>query len=131
MEIIFEVIIQILAETIGQILFELLAEFGIRSISNALGFKKPKNPLLAAFGYIILGGVAAAISLYVFPSHFVKSANLRIVNLVLTPIAVGLFMGIRGKTLLKNHKEPIRIDSFLYGYLFALTFAAIRLFFVQ
>lgn len=131
MEIIFEVIVQILIEIFGQILFELLAEFGIRSTSNALGLQKPKNPLLAAIGYILLAGLGAAISLYVFPTHFVKRAELRVMNLILTPVAVGLIMGIRGKILLKKQKEPIRIDSFFYGFLFALTFAAIRFFFVQ
>jgi hypothetical protein len=45
---------------------------------------------------------------------------------VVSPLVVGILMAIRGGWLKRNEKEPIRIDSFFYGYLFALVFAAVR-----
>ena len=131
MELIFEILLQFIIEIFGQVIFEILAELGIRSISNALGFEKPKNPFLAAFGYIILASISAGISLYFFSIHYVKRSELRLINLIISPLLVGGLMGVRGRFLVKKQKEPIRIDSFFYGYLFAITFALIRFFFAH
>ncbi len=129
MEIIFEIAIQILIELFGQIFFEFLAEFGIRGIGHATGIQKPKSPILACFGYVLLAGIASAISLLIFPDHYIRSYEARILNLVATPVAVGFLMSLRGKLLEKKGKSPIRLDSFAYGYLFALVFGLIRFWF--
>ncbi len=126
-----EIFIEILIELIGQILIELLARFGILGISAALGFKKSQNPAITAFGYIIIASVSGALSVHFFPSYFIKRYELRVGYLVLAPILVGLMMGLPGKLRADKHKEPIRIDSFLFGYIFALTFAAVRFFFIE
>lgn len=129
MEIIFEFIFSFLIELFGQVLFELLAESGLRSISNALGMSKPKKKYLSLLGYILLASVGALVSIFFFKEHFIKNESLRIINLFITPIILGMIMKFRGKKLEGNDLESIRLDSFWYGYVFALTFALIRYFY--
>lgn len=131
MEIIFEVILSFLLEFGGQLLLELLAEFGIRGVSNVLGIEKPRRPLFAFAGYILLAAIAATFSLFIFEEHFFQVRHFQIMNLIVTPVLVGLLMKLRGRILEKHNKKVIRIDSFWYGYVFALTFALVRFFFAK
>lgn len=131
MEIILEAILYIFSEILGQAILELLAELGIRSISNALGRQKPQNPILAMIGYVLLAALGSGISLLVFKEHFLKNNNLRIANLLITPIVVGLFMKYRREKLEAKYINPIRINTFWYGFLFAFTFTLIRFFYAR
>jgi len=129
MEIIFEAIFFFLLELVGQVFFELFAELGLRSIGNALGFSKPKNRYLSFLGYIIIASLGAMVSILIFKEHFIKNEAMRIANLILTPIVLGIIMKYRGKKLELNNVSSIRLDSFWYGYVFALTFALVRFFY--
>jgi hypothetical protein len=82
--------------------------------------------LLAILGYAFLAGALAVFSLVFFPEHLIKNPDYRVAGLVISPIAVGILMAIRGGWLKRNEKEPIRIDSFFYGFLFAFVFASVR-----
>ncbi len=121
-----ELIIEVIGEFLLQIAVEALVELGFHSLAD----RKPPNPYLAAFGYAILGAAAGGISLLVFPAHLVSGA-LRLLNLLLTPVAVGLFMCAMGIWRVRKGQAALRIDRFAYGYLFALLFALIRFWFAK
>ncbi len=127
----FEILFQFIFEIFGQLIFELLAEFGIRGVRHATNVEKPKNPALASFGYMILAAIAGGCSLFIFPSHIVKYPSLRIINLLLSPLVVGVFMSLRRKSLIKNGRAALRLDSFVYGFAFALVFGLVRFFFAH
>lgn len=131
MEFLIEIILQFILEILGQALLELLAELGIRSVGHTLGIKKFESPLFAVIGYLVLAAILGFISINTHPAHFIKSPTWRIVNLIVTPITVGLLMGIRRKMLLAKEKIPIRLDSFSYGFFFSLTFALIRFIWIK
>ena len=57
--------------------------------------------------------------------------TMRIVNLVLTPIAVGLLMCAMGAWRARRGDAVLRIDRFAYGYLFALALAVVRFSFAR
>ncbi len=119
-----EFLFEIFGEILLQVIFEVLAEVGLRSVQAP--FRKPANPWLAAVGYTIFGVAAGGVSLLLFPSNFVKGDVLRILNLVVTPIAVGLLMCAVGAWRAHRGQAVLRIDRFAHGYLFALSFALIR-----
>ena len=81
-----ESLLEILCEILLQGIFEALAELGLRSLVGS--FSKPPNAWLSAIGYVLFGAAAGAASLLLFPSHLVKGESLRMVNLLVTPIAV-------------------------------------------
>jgi hypothetical protein len=125
MEILFEV----LFEAVLQIVLEILFELGIRRTKD--GSARPASPWLAAFAYILLGAVAGGISLLLFPSLFLKTPAARYTNLLLTPLAAGAVMATLGKW--RSHREHrlVRLDRFVYAYLFALTVAVVRVAFCK
>jgi hypothetical protein len=118
-----EFLFELLFEFVIQIVLELLAEVGLRSISNP-SRRKP-DPWLAAFGYALLGAAAGGLSLLVFPQH-ITSEPLRIANLVLMPFAIGLAMMAMGAWRARRGDSLLRIDRFGCGYLFALSLALVR-----
>ena len=119
-----EFLFQIIGEIVLQIVFEALAELGLHSLAEP--FRRPPNPWLAAFGYVLFGAAAGGLSLLAFPSHFVSSHSLRIANLIITPIAVGLLMCAMGAWRARREEPLLRIDRFTYGYLFAASLALVR-----
>jgi hypothetical protein len=119
-----EFLFEIVGEILLQVFLEALVELGLHSV--AAPFRKPPNPWLAAIGYAIFGAAAGAVSLLLFPSNFVTGESLRILNLVVTPISVGLLMCVIGAWRIRRGQSVLRIDRFAYGYLFALSLALIR-----
>jgi hypothetical protein len=123
-----ELIVQIFGEFVIQAMGEALIELGFHSLAEP--FRKPPNPWLAALGYMIFGAVFGGLSLLVVSSHFVPQPW-RILNLILTPIAVGGMMSLMGSWRARRGDALVRIDRFTYGYLFALSFALIRFIFAS
>ncbi|MBU1109862.1 MAG: hypothetical protein KKB51_24485 [Candidatus Riflebacteria bacterium] len=76
--------------------------------------------------YAGLGMIFGVTSLFLFPNSFIKSANGRLVYLFLTPVIAGMAMSLIGRVRDKNGEEPIRLDNFFYGFLFALSMALLR-----
>ncbi len=124
-----EFLFEIVGEILLQVVLEALAELGLHSV--AAPFRKPPNPWLAAIGYTIFGAAAGGLSLWLFPENFVVGEALRILNLVVTPIAVGLLMCALGAWRVRRGDAVLRIDRFAYGYLFALALALIRFWFAK
>ena len=131
MEIIFEIIFHFFIEVLGQAFFELVAELGLRGIGNATGWEKPRSPYMSLIGYVILATVCGAISILFFKNHFIKNEELRIINLLLTPVLLGLIMHFKGKRMDIRHINKIRLDSFWFGFSFALSFGLVRYFFAK
>lgn len=133
MEIVVEIIIQIagwvvqlLGELLLQFFGELIAELIGRSVREPFRRPKPVHPTLAAIGYSIFGAIAGAVSLWILPALFISVEWLRIVNLITTPIAAGLMMARLGAWREKRDQETIRLDTFAYGFIFALAMALVR-----
>jgi hypothetical protein len=119
-----EILIEIFGEFLLQAFVEVLAELGLRSLAEPL-LKKP-DPWLASLGYVFFGAAIGGLSLLIFPTHFVTEGNHRVLNLILTPIAVGLLMCALGAWRERRGQPKIRINRFFYGYLFALMFTLVR-----
>lgn len=125
LELLFEVIAEIVLQVVAEALFEL----GLRSVSEP--FRRPRNPWFAAVGYLVFGAIVGGLSLLVFPSHLVIDKGWRVANLLVTPVVVGLLMAALGAWRARRGQEVLRIDRFSYGYLFAVAFALVRFFFAD
>lgn len=132
MEIIFELIfsifgylLQFILEILAQAAFEILAELGVRSLAEPFKRPEPSSPIMSAIGYFIYGAIAGALSL-LFPKMFEISQSLRLANLIITPIACGFLMAWFGRIRERKNLETIRLDTVMYGYLFALSMAVVR-----
>jgi len=133
MEIILEILLGLFGfileaafEILAQLIFELAAEIGLRSLAEPFRKPEPINPVLAGLGYVLYGAIAGGLSLLI-PKLFTVQIWLRLLNLVVTPIVCGYIMAKVGQIREQRGQKVIRIDTFLYGYLFALSMAVVRL----
>ncbi|MES2933809.1 MAG: hypothetical protein V4805_10020 [Pseudomonadota bacterium] len=124
-----EFLFEICCEFLLQAAVEILAELGFHSLAET--FHRRPNPWLAAIGFALFGAAAGGLSLLLFPSHFVHNHTLRLVNLLVTPIAAGLMMMALGAWRARHGQDVLRIDRFFYGYLFALALAVVRFVYPQ
>ena len=126
MELLFELISEVLAEVVLQIVAEGLFELGFYSLSEALNRKQRRNPILASIGYLLWGGIIGVVTVIIFPTLMIKNATLRILNIIISPIMAGLAMSAVGSWRKRMGQDLLRIDSFLYGALFAFGLAIVR-----
>ena len=118
-----------------EFLFEILGEFLLQAVGEALleislhtlaaPFKRTPNPWLAALGYLLFGAALGGLSLLLFP-HYLVAGPWRLANLFLTPFAVGGLMVAMGHWRARRGDEVLRVNRFVYGFLFAAALALVR-----
>jgi hypothetical protein len=121
-----ELIAELLLELLLQLVGEIVTELGFRSLGEPFVSRERQNPLLAGLGYCLFGLIFGGLSLLIFPKSFVRSENFHGVSLLITPVLAGLAMSAIGKLRERQGKTLLRLDSFVYGFLFAFPMALIR-----
>jgi uncharacterized membrane protein len=119
---IFEIFGELLIQAVGELIFELLGH----CIKEPFRRPKPVHPWVAAIAYAAFGAVAGAISLWLLPTLLISAHWLRIVNLFLTPLVLGVLMAVLGAWRQRQALEIIRLDKFSYGFCFAFSMAVVR-----
>jgi hypothetical protein len=117
-------LVEALFEIFAQIVAELLAEIGLRSLAEPFKRSEEINPI-AGVGYSLYGAIVGGLSLFL-PRVFTAPTWMRLLNLLITPIVCGLIMAYVGKIRARRGDVPMRMDTFMYGYLFALAMAIVR-----
>lgn len=117
-----EIIVEVLGELLPQFLFEVLAEVGLHTFrrENSVG------AVIAGVGYFVFGAVLGAVSLLIFRESLISGDTLRVLNLVITPAAVGTIMAFIGRFRAKRGKSVVGIERFFFGWVFAFSFALVR-----
>ena len=126
MEVFLEAILQILFEFVLQLLAELFGEIGFQSFADVFKRRRIQNPWVASVSYFLLGSAVGGVSLLIFKSTMIHSPVIRMVNLFLTPILIGCVMLLIGRLRQKKGRELVRLDRFGYGFLFAFGMALVR-----
>lgn len=118
-----------LLELIFQVFGELLVELGLHAV--AAPFRREPKVWLVVLGYLALGALVGAASLWIFPAHLTRDGWPRLLNLVVTPVVAGGAMTLMGLWRARRGDTLLRIDRFAYGYLFALAVAVVRFNFAE
>jgi len=124
MELIFELILQFIGEILLQIVIEAMAELGWQSLAATVQTRP--HPVLSAIGHAMLGMIAGVISLILSPHLLIVGHAARIANLLGTPVIAGLAMSALGAWRRRRGGVVLRLDRFMYAYVFALALAVIR-----
>jgi hypothetical protein len=128
-ELLFQLVawvLRFLGELIVQLFFEGIAELVGHSVKEPFRRPEPIHPWLATLGYTIFGAAAGGASLWLLPDLFIERGWLRWLNLLLVPLAAGAIMSAVGAWRRHRDMRVIRLDSFAYGYCFALAMAVVR-----
>ena len=126
MEIIAEIflgfIVEVLIPIVGEIAFDVL----LHSLGQPFVSRERRNAILAGIGYLLFGLILGGLSLLVFPRSFVRSETFHGINLLITPLVAGLVMGAIGRWRARHGETLLRLDSFVYGFVFAFAMALVR-----
>jgi hypothetical protein len=122
-----EELLSVLFEVFFEWIVQLLFELGFRLLAEAFRKGPDRHPGAAFLGYMMLGSAAGGLSVWVFPRSFIRRESLRMLNVLATPLLAGLVMSALGAYERKAGKRPLRLDSFTYGFAFALAMALVRL----
>ncbi len=117
----------ILLELLFELLLELILQFGFRLLAEPFQKRRIQSPILAGIGSCLLGCIAGFFSLLIYDGHFLHSPTLRLANLVITPPLAGLLIASIGRLRERRGKSTMRLDTFIHGFLFALTMVLVRL----
>lgn len=115
-EFFFEILLQLVFE-----ILELVFTTGIEKRERG-----PRSPLVAALMYIFFGVIAGFASLWIFPQAFIHSSTGRIINLILTPVLMGLLAAVFAAW---RTGDGLRLWRFINAYVFALSLAVVRFIF--
>ncbi|MFA6545223.1 MAG: hypothetical protein WCS99_12465 [Limisphaerales bacterium] len=130
MEFLFEILFSVFGELLLQLLFEVLVDIGFGALAGRAEAAK-RNPVVAFFGYILLGAIAGGLSLLLLRNHLLKAMWLRLTTLVVVPVVAGWMMSFIGSRREAKGKERTRMESFANGWAFALAMGMVRFFFAR
>lgn len=116
-------IVELLLEVLGEPVFTLLG----RALGATLPSRWQDSPVFAAAGYLLLGLLSGALSLWWWPTHLLRDAVLRGVTFVLSPIVCGLVLFVVGSLRARRGHARQAIDGAGYGMLMGITYQLVRL----
>jgi hypothetical protein len=123
----FELLLEVLLEVVAGA----FTDVAVRSTRIAIKKSKSISPIFAVALYLSLGAACGYVSLLIFPHPLLHPSRMHGISLILSPVLTGLIMSQVGLVRRRKGKDSVRIESFSYGFLFALAFALIRFFLVS
>jgi hypothetical protein len=134
--------IELLLEVLVEFLFEFLLSFFAEVIVEIFGAATAKlilpdalkqrvkqvNPLFMLPAFACFGVGIGVLSIWLFPAHFITSPRLQQMNLVLTPIFVGISSALGSSLTTGGQSQSEVLRHAAQGFLFALALVLTRYF---
>jgi hypothetical protein len=118
-------LLQVLLELVGDVILEVLAEFGLAAIKAAL--ERPNRSLpLAAIGLFVLGAGLGGLSLLLWPARLWKPGPVRGLSLIVGPLCAGGAMQAWGNYRRISGHVTTSLATFAGGAAFAFGMTLVR-----
>ncbi len=125
LEILFEIVLQILLEVVGEaVLVALKRRFN--TVDLATGDRRGPNPVFVFFGFAVVGVLVGAASLAALPHPLSTRLSARLAILMLAPLSCGGLMHFLGTYRRRRRRSSTSLATFLGGFAFAFGIAAFR-----
>jgi hypothetical protein len=128
-------VLGLIAEALFESLLEVILGESIAFIARRTTRRQRKlnrlGPVYATAVYALIGAAAGELSVLVFHHRLFHPSRLPGISLLLSPLATGLVMSQAGRAGRRRGRQTASIESFGYGYTFALAFALVRFLFVN
>lgn len=124
-------ILELILEAAGEYILAAIWDLLLRTAAEISDTSGPRDPVLAACGYLLLGLITGGLSLLFLPYRLIRHSRIPGASLILSPLITGLMMALTGKIRRRREKTVTRIESFGYGFAFALGVAAVRFFWAK
>ena len=92
------------------------------------------NQVLLGFVYVLLGALAGGLSLLVLPHPLIRREHptrFHGISVLISPLMTGFVLSAIGGILRRLGKKVTPVETFGYGFAFALGMAVVRLFFAK
>jgi len=123
--VLLEILIQLILDIFGQVILEVLAEFGLAALKATLERQNRSLPL-AALGLFLLGAGLGGLSLFVWPQRVIKPGPVPGLGLLISPLCVGGVMHAWGTYRRVLGHITTNLATFAGGAAFALGSALVR-----
>ena len=120
-----ELLLELLVELFGQIVVEVLWEFGAAAYKAARP-RGNRSVAVAVVGYAVVGAVVGALSLLAWPDRLFRPGPVPGLSLILGPVCVGAVMHGWGLLRRRRGHETTNLATFPGGAAFALGTALVR-----
>jgi len=81
--------------------------------------------------FTLVGVAFGFLSAWMFPHPLVHPSKLHGISLLISPVLTGLVMAYIGRAWRRRGRTSVRIESFGYGFTFALAMALVRFWLVR
>ena len=127
LELILEAILYLFGEILFAIVWEVIGRLvGLFAFSRLpAALDRQRN--VVAFRAVLLGLILGAVSLLIVSHPILKEPALQYVNLLISPLFVGIWSLLIRENQIKRDKQATELDSFGFGFTFAFVFALVRL----
>ena len=89
------------------------------------------DPVIATVTFGFFGACFGFVSLWLFPHRLVHPTRFQGISLFVSPILTGLLMGQIGRTVQRRGRQSVRIETFTFGFIFALAMSVVRFWLVH
>lgn len=130
---ILEFLLEAFLEVIAAAILDLVSR-AFLGLSKGLAKAVKQNRVLTSILYALLGALAGVLSLLVLPHpliHVEHRIRLHGISILVSPIITGLVLSFVGRILRRLGKKVTPLETFGYGFAFALGMALIRFFFAK
>jgi hypothetical protein len=124
-------IAEFLAEAIFEFVVEAVLALAVHFFQRVIVKSHAIRPSVAIPGYFLIGAAFGFVSVVFFPHPLIQPSRIHGISLVISPVLAGLFMSLMGTEFRRRGKQSVRIESFGYGFTFALGMAIVRLIFAK
>lgn len=128
LEFLLELLAGIFFEAVFEFAADLLGTLVVRAFEWFVDRAEIATPLYAFLGFSSFGAAAGVFSVLLFPHPLIHRSQIPGISLVVSPILAGLGMAWIGSALRHRNKKPTQLESFTYGFAFALGMAVVRFF---
>ena len=115
--------IEFLLELIVELAGETLLDVAIHAVGES---SRTRRAIARLLFFASAGAVAGGVSLLVLPRHFIRSRQMQLVALAVTPIVAGALFANVGRVREKHNKRVSSLEEFWSAFAFALAAAIVR-----
>jgi hypothetical protein len=126
METLFEIFVEFFLEVFLEVVIEFALVFGGESLAATVRKRREVDPLLARFGYLLIGLSLGAISGFVFPNRLFRSVLPALLTLVVNPLLAGWSASYYGKIRRAMGHPTTHLATFFGGAALALGVSVAR-----
>jgi LytS/YehU family sensor histidine kinase len=124
-------IAELVAEVLMEAAFAELAGLLARLVRRFRVSVRRGNPVVATVVFTFVGVALGFLSAFIFPHPLVRPSRFHGISLLISPVLTGLVMALIGRAWRRRGRTPVRIESFGYGFTFALAMALVRFWLVR